>query len=92
MKARFIGACDRIRQYPSGEKWWHSVMKNKKRISEKTFLQHVNPIEVLDYDEKWKDYISDLRKQDKVNFYESNGVYFFQTEGFEFFWSKNKRW
>jgi hypothetical protein len=88
MKSKFIGTCERIRQDPTGEKWWHSVMKQKKPISEKTFLKHINPVDVLDIDENWKDYISDLRRQDKVSFYKSDGTYFFQTAGFEFFWKK----
>ena len=86
----FIGTCDRIRQDPTGEKWWQSVMKKKRPISEKTFLKHINPVDVLDPDETWSTFASDQRRQDNLSFYKSGNIYFFQTAGFEYFWRDKK--
>lgn len=89
-KHRFIGTCDRIRQDPTGEKWWHNVMKKRKPISESTFLKNVNPIDILDPDESWQSFVKEQKRQDNISFYKSDDTYFFQTSGFEYFWRKKK--
>ena len=64
-------------------------MRNKKRISEKEFIQNVDPKAVLDEDETWDQYRNDMERQDNVKYYRTDdNVYFFQTTGFEFFWKK----
>ena len=79
--------CDRLRQTKEGEDFWQVMMKNKIKISENLFLKNVNIKDVLDEGETWQDYKDNARKQgDPINFYKSNGTYFFQTAGFEFIW------
>lgn len=92
MKKRgFLGSCDRIRQCIGGEEFFQKTMKNKKEITENYFLSKVNPRDVLDDDETWKQYSQTMKRQDKVRFYKSkDDIYFFQTAGFEFFWRKKK--
>lgn len=86
-KTKFLGSCDRIRRTSDGETWWHKTMANKKQISEKEFLQHANPNDILDEDETWEQYKTDMKRQDEVKYYKTNNnVYFFQTAGFEYFW------
>ena len=63
-------------------------MRNKKEISETEFLQNTDPKDILDEDETWEQYKNNMESQDKVKYYKSNNVYFFQTAGFEFFWKK----
>lgn len=89
-KSKFIGSCDRIRQDHTGEKWWQSIMKKRKKISESEFLKNINPSDVLDPDEGWQQYIKEQQKQDKVEFFKSGNTYFYQTAGFEFFWKGRK--
>lgn len=87
IKKQFFGPCDRIRQTPDGESWWNRMMENKQEITEKEFIAHVDPRAVLDEDETWEDYNASMKRQDEVKYYKSaDGVYFFQTAGFEFFW------
>lgn len=89
-KCQFLGSCDRVRQNPNGEEFWQEMMKYREEISEKEFLKAVNIDNVLDKDERWEEYKENARMQgDPIKFYKSiNGVYFFQTAGFEFIWMK----
>ena len=64
-------------------------MKNKKKISEKEFIRNVDPQKILDEDETWESYRSDMESQDTVEYFRSGNIYFFQTAGFEYFWKKN---
>lgn len=85
-KSTFIGVCDRVRKKPGGEEFWQAMMNSKKKISEREFLNYVDPKEILDEGEKWEDY---RQSSPGIKFYESlDGVYFFQVAGFEFIWKK----
>lgn len=84
-KASFFGVCDSIRQNSKGEKFWQLMMKTKKEISEKEFLKKVDLSKLLDEDETWKEYKETL---EDIKYYDSDNAYFFQTEGFEFIFSK----
>lgn len=87
----FKGVCDKVRKTPEGEDFWQEMMKNKEEVSEDEFIQHVNPVEILDADETWEQYIENARMQDPdLKFYKApDGIYFFQTVGFEFIWQDN---
>lgn len=63
-------------------------MRNKKEISESEFLSYVDPSNVLDEGETWSEYRNNMIRQDEVKYYRSDGVYFFKTAGFEFFWGE----
>ena len=85
---KFINVCDRFRKTIEGEKRWHEMMNTKQKISEAEFLKSCNISEVLDEGETWKEYKNNAKMQgDSIKFYKSsNGLYFFQTAGFEFIW------
>lgn len=79
--------CDRLRQTDAGEKFWQRMMRDKKEITEKEFLKHVNIKDVLG--ESWEDYREEARMEgDPIRFYKSNGTYFFQRSGFEYIWRR----
>ena len=88
----FNGVCDRVRKTPEGEAFWQDMMKHKEEISEEEFLQNVDPSEILDDDETWEEYLRNAQRSDPdFKFYKSkDGVYFFQTAGFEFIFKEGK--
>ena len=87
-KAKFLGVCDEVRSRPAGESFWQKMMNNKKEISEKDFINNVDITPILDDDESWEDFKSGI--SDDITFYESfNNIYFFQTAGFEFIWTRD---
>jgi hypothetical protein len=57
--------------------------------TEQLFLKLCNVKEVLDEGELWQEYKDNAIKQgDPIKYYKSsNGLYFFQTAGFEFIFS-----
>jgi hypothetical protein len=85
----YIGQCDKIRRTGQGENLWQTLMENKKQISEQLFLEHAIVKDILDDSETWEEYKSGC--SDDLKFFcsktETMDVVFFQTCGFEFFWS-----
>jgi len=82
----FLGVCDRFRKTEEGEAKWQEMMATKKKTSEKKFMELCDVSIILDDGETWREY-KDAAKSDPIKFYESaNGLYFFQTAGFEFIW------
>jgi len=85
---KFINACDKFRKTPTNESIWHEMMNTRVKISEAEFLKSCDVYELLDEGESWKGYKQVAKMQgDAVKFYKSeNGLFFFQTAGFEFIW------
>lgn len=89
-KKQYIGQCDNLRRAcEENEKYWHSMMKNKKKIPINIFINNVNMSPILDDDETPKQFIINSIRQDSESAaYESNWgdkhCMFFQTAGFEF--------
>ena len=83
-KSVFLGICNKLRKEPGGEAIWKTMMDDKRTISEKQFLDNVDPKDILDEGETWGTY----RRSDKdIKFYKSsNNIYFFQSSGFEYIW------
>ena len=83
---KFINTCDRFRKTQEGENNWQQMIRTKKQITEQLFLKLCNVKEVLDEGELWQEYKDNAIKQgDPIKYYKSsNGLYFFQTAGFEF--------
>ena len=88
VNSKFLGPCDRLRQTKEGEEFWQNMMANKEIINEDEFLDNVNIKDALDEGETWEEYKDVAEKQgDSVKLFKApNGVYFFQTAGFEFMW------
>lgn len=85
---KYLGVCDRFRKTLEGENTWQEMMSTKKEITESEFRKVCNVNEVLDEGENWKEYkLTAIMQHDPIKFYKSsNGLYFFQTAGFEFIW------
>jgi hypothetical protein len=81
--------CDKVRHDDTGEAFWQDMMKNKKKISEREFLKHVNPKNILDPDETWQQFKADKADDPDFAFYSSiDNVYFIQYAGFEYIWKE----
>lgn len=89
-KKQYIGQCDTLRRTcDQNEAFWHEMMKNKQKISFKTFLKNVDFQKLLDDGETAESYIKDaLRTDSETAAYVSNWgdkeAMFLQTAGFEF--------
>lgn len=89
-KKQYIGQCDTLRRKcDNNEEFWHSMMKNKKKISFKNFINRVDFNQILDNDETPEQYIKDaLMTDNETAAYISNWgdkeAMFLQTAGFEF--------
>ena len=84
----FLGVCDRFRKTAEGEAKWQEMMSTKKKISESKFMELCDVSVILDEGETWREYKDVAKNQgDAIKYYKSeNGLYFFQTAGFEFIW------
>jgi hypothetical protein len=86
-KLKYLGQCDKLRRDSSHwERWWKRLMKHKRPCSEDHFLKNVDmyKADILDDGETWEQYRDSTG--DEIKYFSCNGVYFFQTCGFEFFW------
>jgi len=89
-KKRYIGQCDMLRRKSDeNEQYWHTMMKNRKKIPFNTFISNVDMSEMLDSDENPKTYIQDALKTDPetatyVSSWGNKEAMFLQTAGFEF--------
>jgi hypothetical protein len=82
----FVGACDRFRKTPEGESAWQEMMATREEITEAEFLASCDVADVLDEDETWEQY-KEAWRSDPIRYYKSaNGMYHFQTAGFEHIW------
>lgn len=84
----YLNQCDRFRRTEEGERAWHEMMNTKREITEDAFLAVCDPSVLLDEGETWEEY-KQAASSDPIRFYQSaNGLYFFQTAGFEFIWGR----
>lgn len=89
-KYDFIGTCDRVRsKCEDNERYWHSMMDQKKKISDSEFLKLADVQDMLDEDEDVMDWIRDNKRQDSsASAYKSKwgnkNCVFFQVAGFEY--------
>ena len=89
-KKQYIGQCDTLRRKCTGnEEFWHSMMKNKRKISFKQFINSVNFQQMLDDDETPEQYINNAVMSDNetaayVSNWGDQEAMFLQTAGFEF--------
>lgn len=89
-KKEYIGQCDVLRRKcEENEEYWQMMMKNKKKINFKKFIDGVNMEKLLEDDETPIGFINDaVREDSSTSTYVSNWgdkeTYFLQTAGFEF--------
>lgn len=89
-KKNFFGVCNKVRSLSNeNEQKWYEMMKNKKKVTFKFFIDNTKMYEMLDDDETPENYIKDsIRSDSKTSAYISNWgdeeVLFLQSAGFEF--------
>jgi hypothetical protein len=89
--SQYIGPCDRIRRTSSGDLWWHSVMRGKRRITEEEFLAVIDPSDILDEDETFDEF---LKIHGYTSFYQYKNTYLIADDdpnGFELFWTTREK-
>lgn len=90
IKKNYIGQCNTLRIISDeNEKYWHDMMKDKKKILFNKFIKSVNCEKFLDNGETMKDYINDCYLSDNttktyISHWGNIECMFLQTCGFEF--------
>lgn len=85
-RIQWLGTCINFRRKSDeNEKTWQTIMKTKKKISEKEFLKNVDVEDILDIGETWEDW-KENNSDDVINFYKSGEYYFIQNKAFEYLW------
>lgn len=98
MKHPFVAYCDKLRRQPGGELVWQSLMNSKRRISKKIFMKKADVATLFDPADYPTNSIAKILTEEVdshdptsgyyfVLYAESEPVYFFQSAGFEAFFS-----
>jgi len=93
-KYKFLGMCDKVRSLSDdNENYWHKMIANRKKISNKQFTQLVDTNAILDEDENINDFYNDNKRQDSSSasyksIWNNTPCAYYQTAGFEYIFVK----
>lgn len=93
-KYKFLGMCDKVRSLSDdNEEYWHKMIANRKKISNKQFAQLSDTDAILDEDESINDFFNYNKQQDSSSaayksIWNKTPCTYYQTAGFEYIFVK----